>query len=376
MNISVIKDCYGCGVCSAVCARNVIEMKLNNDGFYEPRVVRQSACTDCGLCLSVCAYKNDFHPGGVFRSYAAWSKDENQRHVSTSGGVSAEVAKYLVAKGYKFCGVKYNPVYNIAEHYIAENVNQLEQSYGSKYLQSYTETAFRSIDRKQKHIIVGTPCQIASFHRYIQRFKCEDNFVLVDFFCHGVPSKLMWDKYIQEHGFSTGSIDFASWRNKEKGWKKSYCITLSNGDKTHKSWSGKDDFFSMFLGDACLGKACYDHCKFKYDQSSADIRIGDLWGSSYIGNQKGVCAAIAFTQKGDEVLTLSNVELHEHPFEVVAEGQMQACAKRPWYYKKAMSVVLDHSRRLSEVTPYIRLSKKMFRQWKKIKNKFNRITPQ
>lgn len=368
MNISAIKDCYGCGVCSAVCSRNVIEIHLNKDGFYEPRIVRQSACIDCGLCLSVCAYKNDFHPVSVIKSYAAWSRDDSQRHSSTSGGVSAEVAKYLMANDYLFCGARYNSKYNIVEHYIAETADQLSQSYGSKYLQSYTERAFGAIDRKKKYIVVGTPCQIASFRRYIQNFHCEDNFILVDFFCHGVPSKLMWDKYIQEHGFIAGNIHFASWRNKKKGWRKSYCITLSDGIKNYKSWSGKDDFFSMFLGDACLSKACYDHCKFKYDQSAADIRIGDLWGKAFSGNQEGVCAAIAFTERGEEALKHANIELHEHPFEIVAEGQMHTCAKRPWYYNKAMSVVHSPSRKLSEITLYIRLYKKVMRQFRKFIN--------
>lgn len=60
MNISSIKDCYGCGVCATVCFRDIIEISLNSEGFYEPHIREIAKCTNCGLCLDVCSYtKND-----------------------------------------------------------------------------------------------------------------------------------------------------------------------------------------------------------------------------------------------------------------------------------------------------------------------------
>lgn len=73
-----------------------------------------------------------------------------------------------------------------------------------------------------------------------------------------------------------------------------------------------------------LGPQCQKQCKYKYDKSSADIRIGDLWGETYNDDEKGVSALIAFTEKGRKLVEiLENVTLVEHPFEVVAEGQMK-----------------------------------------------------
>lgn len=78
----------------------------------------------------------------------------------------------------------------------------------------------------------------------------------------------------------------------------------------------------------CLGPQCQNSCKYKYDKSSADIRIGDLWGDTYKDDQKGVSALVAFTEKGyDVVENLTNVSLIEHPLEIVAEGQMKTNAR-------------------------------------------------
>lgn len=65
-------------------------------------------------------------------------------------------------------------------------------------------------------------------------------------------------------------------------------------------------------------------CKYKYNRSAADIRIGDLWGKTYKSNEEGVSALVAFTDKGVSIIeNLQDVTLVEHPFEIVAEGQMK-----------------------------------------------------
>lgn len=105
--------------------------------------------------------------------------------------------------------------------------------------------------------------------------------------------------------------------------------SVNKGKKTflQSRFSQGDKFFRLFLGDQCLGRQCYTHCKYKYDHSSADIRICDLWGKTYQDNEDGVSGAVAFTQKGAEILKEIDCHLIEHPFSVVAEGQMKTCPK-------------------------------------------------
>ncbi|MCM1295737.1 MAG: Coenzyme F420 hydrogenase/dehydrogenase, beta subunit C-terminal domain [Muribaculaceae bacterium] len=370
MNIGQVKDCFGCGVCAIVCTRHAIDIRLNKYGFYEPKIIDKKLCTDCGLCVSVCAYSNqDIKKKSVLKSFAARSLSKYTEQTSTSGGVSYEIGIAAISNGYKFCGAIYDVEKNIVCHIIATTVEGVKLTQGSKYLQSYTVDAFRSLNKKEKNVVVGTPCQMASLRRYIQKFKCEDNFLLIDFFCHGVPSKLMWDKYIRENSSDLGTIKNASWRNKLRGWHAGYCITLEGTNKTYRSynWDG-DDFFTLFLGDACLGKACYDKCRFKYDNSAADIRIGDLWGKESRYETRAICAVACFSQKGVEAIENLELDIKELTFEQCAEGQMKTNSQRPWYCNVVSANIGDSHIPLWYVALPIRLYRKAIKVINNIKN--------
>lgn len=389
-NISKIHDCYGCGVCATACGRKIIEIGLNAEGFYEPHITDPNKCINCGICTEVCAYlhedlslqNQEIHP------YAAWSKDYLVRRKCSSGGAGFEIGKYLLGQGYKVCGVRYNADKNRAEHYIATNVEELIPSAGSKYIQSYTVDGFKAINRKEKYLVTGSPCQIDSFRRYIRKFRCEDNFVLLDFFCHGVPSMLVWKKYTEWAEKQVGKITYASWRNKWTGWHDSWAMGIDgeeHGEKInwHDSYdmlirekksyiesrlSQGDMFYQLFLGDCCLGKQCYDHCKYKYNRSSADIRIGDLWGKTYNDDEDGVSGAVAFTQKGNEVLKQCNCELVEHSFDVVAEGQMKTCPQRIGAYNKILETLKNDSKNIQDACHILTTYRKQQRQLERIKH--------
>ncbi len=359
-NIANIKDCFGCGVCASCCPKDIITISLNRDGFYEPSIIDLEKCIGCGVCLDVCSFlhKEKAVDNSPLASYASWSNDEQVRRKCSSGGIGFEIAKQFIEKGYKVVSCRYNVEKERAEHYIASNIEELVQSTGSKYIQSYTFDAFKSIDRKNKYLVIGTPCQIDSFRRYIKRFKCEENFVLMDFFCHCVPSMFAWRAYTKMQEKKVGPITYASWRNKfDYGWHDSWIMGI-DGDRTSKPvdwhdsynmlireknsfiqsrWSQGDLFYKLFLGDVCHGPQCEKNCKYKYDKSSADIRIGDLWGNTYKEDEKGVSALIAFTETGKQVINdLTNITLIEHPFEVVAEGQMKENVKRREMYPIVM----------------------------------------
>ena len=94
-------------------------------------------------------------------------QDENIRYQCSSGGVSFEIGKYLINQGYQAIGVRYN-----TEKYcgtlFSKTIEEFAESIGSKYIQSSTINGFANINKNDKFLITGTPCQIDSIRRYIK----------------------------------------------------------------------------------------------------------------------------------------------------------------------------------------------------------------
>ena len=336
-------------------------MEINTDGFFQPVISNNNKCVECGRCLNVCPLNSKDKEKGKrensYNGYASWSRDLSVRHKSSSGGTGFEVARYLLNKGYKIIGVRYNAVKERAEHYVATRESELIPSMGSKYIQSYTDDAFPIIKKGEKYLITGTPCQIAGLRRFVRSRCMENDVILMDFFCHGVPSLNMWHKYTAEAEQIVGKITYASWRNKNSGWHDSWVMDIDGvetgdclvdinesyemimGEKKPyitKKRSDGDIFYKFFLGDMCFNRSCYKNCRFKMLESDADIRIGDLWGTKYAENDLGVTGVISFTTLGKEVLFHSNIELIPETIDVVTEGQMSENPKLPYYYNLLM----------------------------------------
>lgn len=193
---------------------------------------------------------------------------------------------------------------------------------------------------------------------------------------------LMWDKYIKEVEKTIGKITYVSWRNKFTGWHDSWAMAIDCNEKKeyqnsysllvkekrskyNSRLSQGDAFYRLFLSDTCLGKACYENCKFKYDRSSADIRIGDLWGKTYQNNEEGVSAAVTFTKKGYELLHECNLEKIEHPFDIVAEGQMKKMPLRDGLYEKMKNLLQRDDLDINQIYAQLLVALK----WRKVKNR-------
>lgn len=339
-----IKDCYGCGVCVAACSHKALGLRLDKRGFYTPYMRDESACTHCGTCLNVCSYYGEqlATENKVLEWNAMWSTNPKNRQQSSSGGVAYEIALQALTMGYEVIGVRYNTEKHRAEHMICTHPEEIDAIRGSKYIQSYTVDAFEQLSRNKKYLIIGTPCQIDSLRRWVEKRKIANNFIFMDFFCHGVPSYWVWKKYVNEN-FGENELNDVSFRSKknletgeEISWHNSFMITGYKDDSgiqpgLHNS---EDCFYHYFLDDLCLGKACYEHCKFKLYQSAADIRIGDAWGRTYTRDEKGVSAILTFTEQGKALLKqcANRVIKEDVSLDMLCEGQMKISPQIPLLY--------------------------------------------
>lgn len=309
-NQSALKECTSCQMCAAVCAKNAITIKLNEDGFYRP-YVDEDACSDCGLCTKVC-YKFDAKVKVTspveeekFEVHSAQNKSDILLEKVTSGGVADALAKELIKQGYTCIGVTYNDDMRRAEHTIASTIEETDAFRGSKYIQSYSVDAFKAMVknvRNTKFAIFGLPCHIYAAHKFLSMRKLRENCILVDLFCHGCPSMLVWNKY--ERGIKSSvnnqRFDDVQFRSKVHGWGAFHVAVEVDGKKAFVSNPMTDEFYDLFFSDHVLNDACSD-CMLRSTMEYTDIRLGDFWGKRYQGDRKGVSAVAITSERGQQV---------------------------------------------------------------------------
>ena len=104
------KDCCGCNACGDACAAKAIAFKTDIEGFWYPEIDKDK-CTNCGLCEKVCPIiqpANHIIRYDGPRVFAAYTKDEDIRIDSTSGGVHSMLANAMYAKKAYVGGAVYN----------------------------------------------------------------------------------------------------------------------------------------------------------------------------------------------------------------------------------------------------------------------------
>lgn len=347
-------DCIGCGLCEIICPQNTLKIKMSSDGFYQSYQVKDN-CTECTLCEKVCpSYGIDIF-NKPRSTYSAYSKNSDTRGSCSSGGLAHEIGLLLLNKGYKVCGVTYTADKEAAEHIVCTNAKDLERIKGSKYIQSYTVGVFNELfnsDTDEKYLVIGTPCQIAGIDKYARLIKQRDKLLLIDFFCHGIPSYLLWKEYIkyikEKKGFEL--IEGIRFRDKKYGWHN-FTIAIEDSDGLHYSDRNidKDLFYEMFLGNYCLNGSCYT-CKFRTVYSKADIRVGDLWGSKYKNDTKGISGVIAFTDLGQQIISelVDTCIIKTESLETIVEGQMKGDLDIPKARNKIL-VDLENEKALQKI---------------------------
>lgn len=313
MNItdkSALRACTSCQMCGAVCTHEAIEIRLNEDGFYRP-YVDENKCTECGLCTKVCyKFDNDIRISSEeqldrMEVYAAQANEDALLSKVTSGGVADLLAKELISQGYICIGVTYNDDHHRAEHITASAKKETDAFRGSKYIQSYSLDAFKTLVktvRTTKYAVFGLPCHIYAVHQFLTIRTLRNNCVLVDLFCHGCPSMFAWSKYEQKikQQLNQKKFDEVQFRSKVYDWGNFYVAIIVNDVKVFVSNPKQDEFYSLFFSNHVLNDSCVD-CSLRSTMEYTDIRLGDFWGKKYLSDKKGVSAVAIATGSGHKL---------------------------------------------------------------------------
>ncbi len=302
------QDCCGCRSCVQRCQQKCISFVTDEEGFGYPQVDTEH-CIDCHLCEKVCPVINQSKSKEPASVFAAVNQDEEVRRQSSSGGVFSALAESVLEKGGVVFGACFNKEWRVVHDY-TEDKEGLERFRGSKYVQSDIGETYKQAEEFLKAgrqvLFSGTPCQIAGLRKFLR--KDYQNLLAVDIICHGVPSPMVFKRYLDEvKEKQKGAFEFISFRDKRIGWKKfSFSIrfvdNLNKGNTVLFSQPFNENLFMKgFLKNIYLRPSCY-HCSAKNFTSGSDITLGDLWGAGEIvpdmDDDKGLSAVIINTNKG------------------------------------------------------------------------------
>lgn len=299
------KNCCGCMACFNKCPQKAIVMLEDEEGFKYP-VIDKKKCIECGICKNVCPILKKSSRNNYIKAFACMNKNDDIRMKSSSGGMFTLIAEKIISQGGKVFGASFNDNFDV-EHICIENKNDLFKLRSSKYVQSNINTSYQEakdfLDGGIKVLFTGTPCQIEGLYSFLG--KDYDNLYTQDIICHGVPSKKVWNKYLEykkeKIGQNPVEINFRNKKN--NGWKK-YQISFLYKNKEIYYNHNSDLYMRAFLSDVALRESCYD-CKFKKINRMSDITLGDFWGIDNIlpemNDKKGTSLIMLNSEKGRKI---------------------------------------------------------------------------
>ena len=282
-------------------------MTEDEEGFLYPEADAVK-CVDCGICEKVCPFNKEV----PLRNkkplcYAVKARDEELRLKSSSGGVFSLIADSFYASEGIVYGVAMDEDMKSCSMIRTTGTGELSRLRGSKYIQADVHDIYRSVksdlEEGKQVLFSGVPCQINALKLFLN--KEYDNLYCVEAVCHGVPSPLLWRKYIdyleEKYG---GRVKSVNYRSKKNGWKK-YETAIEGNNIRQSKTASEDSFMMMYLRNYCLRPSCYD-CQAKKLDSSADLTLADFWGvwniSPEMFDDKGTSLILIQSDKGDELL--------------------------------------------------------------------------
>lgn len=340
------ETCSGCTACVSVCSKGAITFSVDKEGFYVP-IVDGKSCIDCGLCVKKCPAINTYkkNENGFSQiAYALQYHDEIVRKHSASGALFPAFANYFIntLHGY-VCGCVLDE-YLRARHIVSKQWSDVERMQDSKYVQSDMGTCIAEICtllKDGKYVLFsGTSCQVKGLLSVLEvKHISTENLLTIDFFCHGVPSPLIWSDYVcyvqHKKRFKAEGYRF---RNKTYGWGKGI---LSRGTGFLSTWKYLGIWHEVhslvariwpriFFSNLCLRGYCHV-CPYTNIDKPADITMGDFWGIEdshpNFDDHRGCSMAIVRSMKAERVINiLPNTEVLKVSIDEVIKYQGNAFA--------------------------------------------------
>jgi coenzyme F420 hydrogenase subunit beta len=247
--------------------------------------------------------------GDFINCYSGFSKNEEMRFNSSSGGVVSSLLifalKEKIIDGAIVVKMKKNFPLE-AESFIATTEEEILSSRGSKYCHISISEVVGKLARSnlEKVVVVGLPCQISGIRKMAEKNKILKNKILFYFgiFCNRVPDNKALGFLFKKYKVIKNEVLELNYRG--NGWPGFMQITLKDGKKINISLN---DYWNIIGSDYFTPKACL-FCSDHTGENS-DLSFGDAWLAEFNSDKKGTTAVISRTKLGEQLLRSSSSEI-------------------------------------------------------------------
>lgn len=331
-------ECCGCTACYASCPTKAITMQPDSlEGFLYP-VVDESKCIDCGKCLKVC--KDVRHYQEPQKIFACWSKNNELRAQSSSGGIFSLLAERVLDQGGAVCAVGYSDDCKECLHKIIRSKNELDNLRRAKFVQSKKNDVLSKIKQLLQGgtqvLFCGTPCEVGGLRQFLGHEY--DNLISCDIICGCVSSPMVYRKYIEFlNGKYKANATSVNFKDKRKGWRgKAISVKFDNGEEYYNSILD-DDYCVSFHSRYNIRPSCFS-CKYGNLKRVADITLGDFWAiekyNASFDDNRGTSFVLTNTEKGQHLI--ESLEAEVHPMDIDLKDYADKYNLRFYISPKAM----------------------------------------
>ena len=302
--------CAGCMACIDICPKSAITIADCID--HMNALIDENRCIHCDLCHKVCQQNHPASLAPTMECWQGWATPE-VRCGSSSGGFASAIMRRFVNIGGVVAACRFNNGDFLFS--IADDVNQLEGFAGSKYVKSNPSGIYGKVRAElasgKDVLFIGMPCQISSMRNYIGMTKGErllERLYTIDLICHGSPSIMVLKNALSEYGININQVSSIRFRKNNE-----YSLCVDEHPLVPRGCM--DSYTTAFLHAACYTKNCYQ-CHYATRERVGDLSLGDSWGTELKDEEpKGISLALIQTEKGRELLHMSDLSLRSVDYE-------------------------------------------------------------
>ncbi|MCL6589058.1 MAG: Coenzyme F420 hydrogenase/dehydrogenase, beta subunit C-terminal domain [Firmicutes bacterium] len=334
------KTCFGCGTCVSVCPQNALEARYDSRrGFYRVECA-EKYCNYCGLCAKVCpaletvtksvvtrpgysvkeaaAVQKAAGSGKIYEHFLGsysqlllgYSGHQGVRLNATSGGAVNAVLRFLIQNKLADEAVlireqneaKLKTGLQVINLTNCEALAEEPRAFASRYVSYPLGICLKMLQKNNRAVIVGTPCQIQGFRNYLE-LKQSDQVILLGIACSGAMSYQATQELFRRKGAPPSSRIYY----RGAGWPgKNTIIAPVEGAPIGEGGIWEEDHLgslwnAMFTSQVFKNPACRN-CRDQFAEAS-DLSFFDLWSGEELEEEDlGKTGIIVRTTRGAAIL--------------------------------------------------------------------------